>query len=356
MSRVRAITLLTAIAAMTTALAQDTTTRGSSAAIQAGGSSYVPAHVSPELQVAIRSRAARQSSAPATVESMTNALLERFPAKVQRQSMGGVAVQIVTPPVIPPENQDRVVMHLHGGSYTSGGGASGLIEPILLAHYLRMRIISVDYRMPPEHPFPAALDDAVAVWKQILHSKHASSAAIGGSSAGGGLTLATVMKLRELRVPLPAAIFAGTPWADLANMGDTMMLSVCGRPAGASRLSASGRLYAGTASLRDPLLSPVNGDFERFPPAILISGTRDRMLSDTVRVHRKLRLAGIEAELHVFEAMAHADYMLVPQSPESAEAFAEIARFFKQHLAHNSRQGGISRIEPSGVFPVPPSP
>jgi pimeloyl-ACP methyl ester carboxylesterase len=150
-------------------------------------------------------------------------------------------------------------------------------------------------------------------------------------------SLSGLTQLLLWRVPLPAAIFAGTPWADLANMGDTMMLSVCGRPAGASRLSASGRLYAGTASLRDPPLSPVNGDFERFPPAILISGTRDRMLSDTVRVHRKLRLAGIEAELHVFEAMAHADYMLVPQSPESGEAFAEITRFFKRHLTHNPK-------------------
>ncbi len=312
---------------------------------------YVPLHVSVELQNAIRSRAASPATPPPRLETAADwkallavqeeprkmaahnaALIERFPVTVQREQVGGVGVHVVAPPVIPPENRDRLLMHLHGGSYNGGGGIAGLTEPVLLAHYLRMKIVSVDYRMPPDSPFPAAVEDAVAVWKELVRTSNPANTGIGGTSAGGGLTLSTVLKLRELQIPLPAAIFAGTPWADLTNQGDTMMLNRCGKPVGESELSAAGRLYAGAMDPRLPLLSPVNGDFTGFPPALLIAGTRDTLLSDTVRVHRRLRLAGVDAELQVFEGMAHADYMLVPEAPESAEAFGEIALFFGRHL------------------------
>ena len=134
---------------------------------------------------------------------------------------------------------------------------------------------------------------------------------------------------------LPAAIAPGTPWSDMTDRGDTyktnewldnILISYDGY------LTHAARLYANGHDLRDPQLSPIYGDFHGFPPAILTSGTRDLFLSNTVRTHRKLRQAGVEAELQVFEGMSHAQYLLDPYAPETKEAFTEIARFFDVHL------------------------
>jgi acetyl esterase/lipase len=142
--------------------------------------------------------------------------------------------------------------------------------------------------------------------------------------------------LKELSLPLPGGIAAGSPLADLTKTGDTQFTNEYIDSILVSQdvfWSACNRLYARGHDLRDPLLSPVYGDFRGFPPAILISGTRDLLLSDTVRTHRKLREAGVEADLHVFEGQSHCQY-LVPQttSLEAQQAYGEIARFFERHL------------------------
>lgn len=300
--------------------------------VVAAPAGYIPSHISPELQSAIRDRSTTPIASSPSVEAYNEKLLKRFPVKLERLEMAGVPVHVIMPPEIRAANRNRVLMHLHGGSYNSGGGMTGITEPVLMAHYTGIKVISVDYRMPPEHPYPAALEDSVAVWKEILRTVKPQNAGIGGSSAGGGLTLATVLKLKALHLPEPAALFAGTPWADLTNQSDTTVLSLRRKPPAASGLHKPADMYAGDHDKRDPFLSPVNGDFTGFPPTLLISGTRDDLLSDTVRVHRKLRAAGIEADLHVFEASAHAAYMLLWNTPESAEAYGELAKFFERHL------------------------
>jgi len=159
--------------------------------------------------------------------------------------------------------------------------------------------------------------------------------AVFGSSAGGGLTLALVQRAKQEGLPLPAAIAPGTPWSDMTGDGDSYAANAFVDNVLVSNrgwIGAAARLYAGAHDLREPLLSPIYGDFHGFPPAILTSGTRDLFLSNTVRAHRKLRQAGVEAALQVFEGESHAQYLADPYAPEAREAFGEIARFFDAHL------------------------
>lgn len=232
-------------------------------------------------------------------------------------------------------HKKHLMFYLHGGAYVFGGGDASVREAANIASTAGITAISVDYRMPPEHPFPAALDDAVAVYKALLKDYKPKRIAFGGTSAGSGLALATVHKLKMLELALPGAIYAGTPWADLTKTGDTLFTNE-----GLDRvlvtydgsLGASARLYADGHNMKDPLLSPVYGDFKGFPPTILITGTRDMFLSDTSRTHRKLREAGVVADLHVFEALSHAGYVFDLTSPESRQTYAEVAAFLELHL------------------------
>jgi acetyl esterase/lipase len=258
-----------------------------------------------------------------------------FPAEITTEVLAGVTVRRITPANLDPARVGRVLIHLHGGGYVLGAGEAGAAEGLLGAHHTRTPVLSVDYRMPPDHPFPAAPDDAVAVWRAVIADHAPGSVGVFGTSAGGGLILAMVLKLKVLGLPLPGALAVGTPWADLAGEGDSYVVNrgVDGRlPQYDGVLAAMARIYAGETPLDDPLISPVHGDLSGFPPTLLTTGTRDLLLSDTVRVHRRLRAAGVESRLEVHEAMSHADYCYAVDSPESAAVFGDIAAFFDRHL------------------------
>lgn len=263
-------------------------------------------------------------------------LRSRFPVTVNTHVIGGVTVREVVPPVIDPANEGRVLLHFHGGAYIIYGGEASISEAVLGATHARTRVLSVDYRMPPEHPFPVAVDDAVAVWGDLIKTHDPSRIGAFGTSAGGGLLLAMVLKLKALGAPLPAALAPSTPWSDLAGESDSYRTNagVDGvLPFYEGVLEGAAKLYAGEASLRDPLISPVHGDFAGFPPSLLTTGTRDILLSDTVRVYRAMRAAGVDARLEVYEAMSHAEYTSAPSSPESVGVFTDIAAWFDRHLA-----------------------
>jgi len=262
-------------------------------------------------------------------------LAERFKVTIKEEKIAGVTVRRVTPANINPVNQNRLFVHTHGGAYVVNNGRAGLTEAILVAHRAAIPVLSIDYRMPPEHPFPAAVEDVVAVWKSLLKKRDAKFMALGGTSAGGGLALASTHKLIGLGIPVPGALFAGTPWADLTKTGDSyftnegvdyVLVTYEGLLAGAAKL------YAGDHALTDPLVSPVYGDFRGFPPTYLVSGTRDMFLSNTVRTHRKLRSAGVVADLNVYEGFSHGEYLKVIDSPESQQVFAELGTFLLEHL------------------------
>lgn len=262
-------------------------------------------------------------------------LLAHFPATVNTLTLGGVTVREVVPPVVDPANADRVLLHFHGGAYIIYGGEASVAEAVLGATYARTRVLSVDYRMPPEHPFPAAVDDAVAVWKALIETRDPASIGVFGTSAGGGLLLTMTLKLKALGLPLPGALAPSTPWSDLAGESDSYRTNagVDGvLPFYEGVLEGAAKMYAGAAGLHDALVSPVHGDFAGFPPSLLTTGTRDILLSDTVRVYRAMRAAGVEARLEVYEAMSHAEYTAAPASPESAGVFTDIAAWFEAHL------------------------
>ena len=206
----------------------------------------------------------------------------------------------------------------------------------MMAGFGHFKVIAVDYRMPPEAYFPAALDDAMTVYKAVIKNTDPKNVGIFGTSAGGALTLEMVLKARQGGLPMPGAISSGTPMADVTKTGDSFYTNekvdnVLVSPSGFCH--AATLIYAHGHDLHDPLLSPVYGDMHGFPPTILTTGTRDLLLSNTVRVHRKLREAGVEAQLEVFEGFSHAYYTIYPFMPESQEAYQEIAQFLSAHLA-----------------------
>lgn len=310
----------------------------------------VPGHVSPEAQALIalplRQNWDRPPSTPEGWKALAEAgaaalapnvpgMLERLHVKVERTTMDGVKVFVLTPDGIPPENRNRLLVHVHGGCYVLNPGEAALPEAIFMAGFGHFKVIAVDYRMPPEAYFPAALDDAMTVWKAALKQADPKNMAIFGASAGGALTLEMVLRAKHEGLPLPAAIAPGTPMSDVTKVGDTFQTNalvdnVLVSPDGFC--DAAARFYAQGHDLKDPMLSPVYGDMHGFPPTILTTGTRDLLLSNTVRVHRKLRAAGVEAALQVFEGQSHAHYIRDDRTPETKEAFEEIAGFFDAHL------------------------
>ncbi len=314
----------------------------------------VPGTVSPQLQRSISGLAQAQAltagpppktiadwrafvaAADAQALALVPVLEAMFPHTVLRREIAGVTVREIIPASLDAGRADRLLLNFHGGGYLMNGGEASTAEAVLAAHHSGLRVISVDYRMPPDHPFPAPLDDALAVWTAVTADRAPASVGVLGTSAGGGLTLALALHLKALGRPLPGALAPSTPWADLTGASDSYAVNA-DVDGVFSRFDAIAQgmaaLYAGSRPLTDPLISPVHGDYAGFPPTILTTGTRDILLSDTVRTYRALRAAGVDARLEVHEAMSHAEFIYAFDSPESAVAFRDIAAFFDQYLA-----------------------
>ncbi len=268
------------------------------------------------------------------------ALRKEMQVTVQPTNFADVKGFEVTPKQISRENQNRILLHFHGGGYVLNPGEAGTDEAIMMAGYGKIKVISVDYRMPPDFPFPAAIDDAVTAYKEILKNYPPENIGVFGTSTGGGITLALLLRAKTEKLPLPAAIVVGTPWTDMSKTGDSyfthegidnILVSYDGW------LGDAAKFYANGHSLKDPLLSPIYGDVQGFPPTLLVAGTRDLFLSNTVRMHLKLREAGTTADLIVFEGLSHAQYLMnqnIPKTPETKKYFNESNQFFNRYLGH----------------------
>jgi acetyl esterase/lipase len=288
-------------------------------------------------------------------EQMAAAMLAGVTAKIETTRIGGVlcydcvpsgraASERSSPPSglggsdrssVPPrglEAPERGVIHLfiHGGAFVVGEGAFAKAQGARYADGIGVRTISVDYRMPPDHPFPAAPEDCVAVYEALLETTDSRRIVIGGSSAGGNIAAAATLMIRDRGLPLPAGAILLTPEVDLTESGDTFRTNEDLDVVLKRGLPECNALYANGHDLRDPYVSPLFADFSKgFPPTLVQSGTRDLFLSNSVRIHRKLREAGVDAELHVWEAMPHGGF-IPGEAPENAEIQAEVARFIKR--------------------------
>jgi acetyl esterase/lipase len=310
----------------------------------------VPGDVSPQMQAIIaqplRTNWDKPPTTPegwkqlsdggaATVAPTIPAMAERLRVKIEPGTIDGVRVYTITPDDMPARNRARLAVHVHGGCYVLNPREAALPEALMVAGFARMKVVAVDYRMPPEAYFPAALDDGMTVYKAAIKTTDPKNVAVFGSSAGGALTLEMMLRAKAEHLPMPGAIAPGTPMSDVTKVGDSfttnaMVDNVLVSPDGFC--DAATRFYANGHDLRDPLLSPVYGDLSGFPPTILTSGTRDLLLSNTVRVNQKLRQAGVETRLQVFEGQSHAQFYRDDRIPEVKEAMTEIAAFFDKNL------------------------
>jgi epsilon-lactone hydrolase len=245
--------------------------------------------------------------------------------EVEEITVDGAHVYVITPDGVAHDDR-RVYLEVHGGAFIQEGGEICRRRGIDNVRLVGARSWAVDYRMPPDHPYPTPLDDCVAAYRALLQQYRPEDIVIGGPSAGANLAAATILRARDEGLPLPAGAMLFSPVSDLTESGDTWNTNLGLDTVLTARATAVLHLYAAGHDLRDPYLSPVFGDFGKgFPPTLLITGTRDVLLSDTVRLHRALLAADVPADLHVFEAAGHGGFL--GMAPEDQERAEQIRRF-----------------------------
>jgi monoterpene epsilon-lactone hydrolase len=305
----------------------------------------VPATVSPQAQQWLKEieRGPAQAKDLAQQRTNTNAwrkrdsdvAREKFPVKLTETSLAGVRVHIIEPLQSPEANRNKVLINLHGGGFVTDSGS--LIEGIPIANLAKMKVVSVYYRLAPENPFPVAVEDIVAVYKELLKTYNPKNVAIFGTSAGAILTAEVTVRLQQLKLPLPAALGVFSGLADFSRTSDSQQLfGLSGLSGNISPQDPNGthdRYYVGKTDPRDPVLSPLFADLHGFPPTLLVTSTRDLLLSSTSIFHLALLHAGVDAQLVVFEALPHAFWYHF-QLPETQQALELMAHFFDEKLSH----------------------
>ena len=255
-----------------------------------------------------------------------------YPVNIEEETLGGVRTDIITPLAMPDNNRNRVLINLHGGGFNSDSGS--LIEGVPIANLAKTKVVSVYYRLAPENPFPAAVDDVVAVYKELLKTYKPNSIGIFGTSAGAILTAEVAVRLKQLGLPLPAALGIFSALADFSRVGDSRQLFTLNGLPGEMQPMTPSQLddqYVGKTDRRDPVLSPLFADLRGMPPTLLVTSTRDLLLSDTAILHRTLLIAGNDAQLVVFEALPHAFWYHF-QLPETKQALELMANFFDEKV------------------------
>ena len=287
-----------------------------------------------ELLVKLKSQPVDTTATTESRRARMEQIRERVAADVKCESVSadGVPAEWIVPPGAEPH---RVLLYLHGGGYVIGSINSHRAMIARIARASRARAIAIDYRLAPEHPFPAAVEDATRAYRWLLAQGNAArNMVIAGDSAGGGLTLAVLATLRTAGDPMPAAAVTISPWTDLEGTGDSMR-SNAGRDqtVAVEDLGEMARMYLGTSDPKNPLASPLYADFRGFPPLLIQVGAAEGLLDDSTRVAKRAKAAGVEVELEIWEDMVHVWQIYAKLLPAGQEAIDKIGKFI---LAHTS--------------------
>ncbi len=277
--------------------------------------------------------AERRERAERRVRRDGNVALVKYPAIVSSATIAGVRVTRVTPLPSAGPLRPLVLINVHGGGYKVD--CCSLVESVPLANLMRAEVISVAYRLAPEHPFPAGVDDVIAVYQAVLKTHPASAVAIYGTSSGAVITGEVAVALKRRGLPEPGALGIFSGFGDFSSETDSKAFfsldGLDGVTAPTGKIMGNQRDYVGATPLTDPMLSPMKGDLSGLPPTLFLTSTRDAFLSGTSLFERAMLRAGDDAELVVFEALPHA-FWTIPILPESDEADHLMARFFDRHL------------------------
>ena len=344
---VSAVALLSVYGIAQQASTEQTAPKTDSSYIDAQGTAHVtrvvpvPNTISPEAQ-AMLARRVSDAAKPETLEQRRTGTDKWqlgageksraiYPVKIESQTIAGVLVRVVDPIDATPMHPDRVLINLHGGGFNSDSGS--FTESIPIANLTHTRVIAVLYRLAPEHPFPAAVDDVVAVYREVLKTYKPANIGVYGTSAGAILTGEVAVKFKQLGLPLPGALGIFSGMGDFSLLGDSFAMYALNGLSGHLDIPGPPRdtEYVGTTDPKDPVLSPMYADLHGFPPTLFITSGRDLLLSGTTTMHRAFLRAGVDARLVEFEALPHAFWNDV-SLPESKEAYGYMADFFSREL------------------------
>lgn len=258
-----------------------------------------------------------------------------YKVKSESATLGGVKITILTPANVPAANRDRVLLHIHGGGFSLCDGPCSYMEAIPIAGLTQTKIVSVDYSLAPEHPFPTAMNEALTIYKDLLKTYKPERIGIFGSSAGAVLSAEVVAKIKQQALPMPAALGFFSGVADMARMGDSQSLYDA-RGFSDPTAPQSAGYYLGSTPPTDPIASPIYSDLRGFPSTLLMTSTRDLFLSGTSNFERALHAAGVATELVTYDGLNHT-FWLAPTTPEAREALARQAQFLDRELNRGGR-------------------
>lgn len=250
---------------------------------------------------------------------------------IERSELAGITAEWIA---APGASKEHVVLHVHGGGYVMGSCTSHRSLSAWVSAAAGVQVVLPEYRLAPEHPFPAALDDTIAAYRGLLARGFAPERiAILGDSAGGGLALGTLLALRDAKVPLPAAGVLFSPWADMTASGESVTTRAAIDPwLRAELLLPFAKLYCGELDPTDPRVSPVFGDFTGLPPLLVQVGDHEILLADSTRLVERAKAAGVELVLEVEPEVWHVFQLFAPALPEANEALARVGKFVRAKL------------------------
>jgi acetyl esterase/lipase len=246
-------------------------------------------------------------------------------------SAGGVSAEWIS---APDALRDRAVLYLHGGGYVLGSIKTHRDLMGRVSRAAKARVLGLDYRLAPEHPFPAAVDDSVAAYKWMLQQDlRPSRIAVAGDSAGGGLVIATLVAIRDAKLPMPGAGVSLSPWVDLEGIGESMTTREQADPVvrreGLTQMAAA---YLGGKDPRTPLAAPLYADLKGLPPLLIQVGDAETLLDDSNRLAEKARAAGVQVKLEVWPEMIHVFQLFAGFLPEGQQAVNDLGQFLSQRL------------------------